>query len=344
MHPRQIPVFSLDEFSDLYASRDLLAEHPCVVEGFVPRWAAATGWLSLETLAEKFGHHTVTAAAPQFQSAAGEKVCRVKTTFGSYLRYLQSPEQARVLFDGCWEEGDFDTFRAQDLPLYCGNLPFAKNPDDAILDDVQPLLPRGVDCWNSFIPFFYKTYNHFWLYVGNDGALTPLHEDNNAVAAYLGQLKGEKQAILFSPKDFQHINNAEAGWVDPLNPDRRRFPSFDAAQPWEATLRAGQLLIWGGRWAHHVRTTADSITLSFDFINATNIEAFVSKREWLGVIGGYARTYRSQIPIKLPDPAEPWQVGQAMMTYLLERQVERLEDGPARSVKSRLLGLIAREA
>lgn len=31
------------------------------------------------------------------------------------------------------------------------------------------------------------------------------------------------------------------------------------------------------------------------------------------------------------------------MTYLLERQVERLEDGPARSVKSRLLGLIARE-
>lgn len=343
MEARQIPVFSLDEFCRHYASRDLLAEHPCVVEGFVPLWTAARDWLSLDTLAEKFGHHRVAAAAPQFQSAPGQKVCRVKTDFGSYLEYLQAPGRARELFDGCWEEGDFETFSAQGLPLYCGNLPFAKSPDDPVLTDVQPILPDGVECWNSHIPFFYRTYNHFWLYVGNAGALTPLHEDNNAVAAYLGQLKGEKEAILFSPRDFHHINNPQHGWVDPLDPDRERFPTFDEAQPWEATLREGQLLIWGGRWAHHVRTTVDSVTLSFDFINTWNIETFVRKREWLTVIGNYAGAYRSQIPVKLPDPAEPWQVGQAVITHLLGQQIERLPEGPARSVKSRLLGLIARE-
>jgi hypothetical protein len=343
MKPLEIPLFSLNEFSDHYGRRDLLAEHPCVVEGFVPLWPAFESWRSYALLTQKFGHHKVTAGAPQFASAAGKAVCRVRTDFGRYLQYLESPARAPELFEGCWEEGSLHAFEAQGMPLYCGNLPFAKSPDDPMLADVRPLLPPRVDCWNSFIPFFYQTYNHFWLYVGVAGALTPLHEDNNAVAAYLGQLSGEKQAILFSPSDLEHVHREEAGWVDPLDPDRALFPTFDAAQPWEATLRPGQLLIWGGRWAHHVRTTADSITLSFDFINATNIEAFVRRRQWLTVMGEYARKYRNQIPIKLPDAAEAWQLGKAAVTYLLDKQLQGLEDGPARTVKTQLLALVTAE-
>jgi hypothetical protein len=344
MKSKRIPVLGLEEFSARYAGHDLLAEHPCVVERFVPQWPAYSSWQTYAALAERFGHHRVTAGAPQFASVPGTTVCRVRTDFGRYLRYLESQERARELFEGCWEEGSYEAFAAQGLPLYCGNLPFAASPDDPVLADVQPLLPPGVDCWNSHIPFFYRTYNHFWLYVGVRGALTPLHEDNNAVAAYLGQLAGEKQAILFSPADLEHVHREGVGWVDPLDPDRALFPTFDEAQPWEATLRPGQLLIWGGRWAHHVRTTADSITLSFDFINATNVVEFVRRRQWLTVMGEHARKYRGQIPVTLPDSAEEWRLGQAAVSYLLERQLQVPGEGPARAVKERLLALVSAEA
>lgn len=54
---------------------------------------------------------------------------------------------------------------------------------------------------------------------------------------------------------------------------------------WEAELVAGQALIFGGRWSHHVRTLESSVTGSYDFVNRSSLESFVRDHGWLEGIG-----------------------------------------------------------
>ena len=128
-----------------------------------------------------------------------------------------------------------------------------------------------------------------WLYVSRAGALTPLHEDNNTVYAYLGQLQGQKRATLYSPNDRRHYHNASLGYMDPLNPNDIEFPTWREARQWTALLNPGELLIWGPNWAHHVVTLADSITISFDFVNFVNLQSYARAEDWRHELGLFAR-------------------------------------------------------
>lgn len=250
MDRRPIPVFSAEQFQEASAKGDILSQHPCIVSGFVDQWPGFTRWTDFAFLSATFGHQKASASAPQMPAAKGESICEVQTSFGEYLEYLQAPDKAEQLFCDKWGTGDFEKYSARGIPLYCGNLPFARSPSDEILRDVHPILPPGVEDLNRFIPFFFDTHTHYWLYVSIGGALTPLHYDNNAVNALLGQLKGRKRAILFAPEDEQHVRNTEFGWMDPENPQSDRFSSVHRATAWEAELVAGQALMFGSRWSH----------------------------------------------------------------------------------------------
>lgn len=285
MDRRPIPVLSKEQFQEASSQGDILSRHPCIVTGFVKQWPAFTKWTSLAYLSEAFGHVQVTASAPQFATAKGERICSVRTSFGDYLEYLRAPEKAEALFCNSWVKGDFEDFSARGIPLYCGSLVFASSPKDDVLRDFEPILPSGVDDFNQYIPFFFDTFSHYWLLVSIEGALTPLHYDASSVHVYLAQLKGRKKAILFAPEDEQHVCNAEFGWMDPENPRIDKFPNFHRATAWEAELVAGQLLIWGGRWSHHVRTLESSVTVSYEFVNRSNLDMFVREHDWLESVG-----------------------------------------------------------
>jgi hypothetical protein len=285
MDRRPIPVFSTEQFQEASAKEDILSQHPCIVTGFVDQWPGFTRWTDFAFLSATFGHQKVSASAPQMPAATGESICEVQTSFGEYLEYLQAPDKAEQLFCEKWRTGDFEEYSARGIPLYCGNLPFARSPSDEILRDVHPILPPGVEDLNRYIPFFFDTDTHYWLYVSIGGALTPLHYDNNAVNAILGQLKGRKRATLFAPEDERHVRNTEFGWMDPENPQSDRFSSVQRATDWEAELVAGQALIFGSRWSHHVRTLESSVTVSYDFVNRSNLESFVRDHAWLECIG-----------------------------------------------------------
>lgn len=338
MQAKQIPGYEAEEFRSLAeTSPDVLRLHPCVVRGFTDQWLASRRWVDLQYLTKLFGHLPVTAGAPQFTTHKHAKMCQVKTDFATYLRYVQDPSCIDTLFEGKWSKGDAKVFRELNLPLYCGNLRIVRHAKEKVFADLDPLVPAPLEHLNDHIPYFYQCGNHLWLYVSLAGALTPLHEDNNTVFAYLAQLQGQKRAILYNPTDRAHYFNPAVGYLDPLNPNDDEFPTWQQAQPWTATLNPGELLIWGPNWAHHVVTLSSSITASFDFVNFVNLESYARSVDWRHELGLFARRNADLVRARVPDvrvhhaleAATEAELGREVMICVLRAALER--DLPERS-------------
>lgn len=290
MRENQIPSYDVHEFRMLVeSSPDVLLSHPCVVKEFTEQWPASRQWTDLQHLNRLFGDLPVAAGAPQFTTHKHAKMCQVKTDFGTYLKYVADPSSVDALFEGKWSKGDANVLRELNLPLYCGNLRIVRHSREKVFSDITPLVPAPVEYLNDDIPYYYQCGNHVWLYVSRAGALTPLHEDNNTVFAYLGQLQGQKRATLYNPNDRMHYHNASVGYMDPLKPNDAEFPTWRDARPWTALLNPGDLLIWGPNWAHHVVTWTDSITVSLDFVNFVNLESYSRAEDWRHALGRFAR-------------------------------------------------------
>ena len=87
------------------------------------------------------------------------------------------------------------------------------------------------------------------------------------------QIKGVKDFILFPPSDAPYLYD---GAVDPMAPDLARFPLFEKAGGYRCQLRPGEVLCLPADWWHHVVAVEESITLSFEFVNATNFGRFMA--------------------------------------------------------------------
>ncbi len=350
--PFSIPAFTLDEFKQkAMGEADILSLHPCIIRGFIQSWPAFRKWADFDSLAQMFGSFPVTAGAPQFTTHKNVKMCQVKTDFASYLDYVQNPDRLEELFKDQWVKGSAETLRSMDMPLYSGNLRIVRHSREAAFEDIDPLLPEPLACWNNDIPYFYQTGNHLWLYVSPAGALTPLHQDNNAVIAYLAQLTGHKEAILYSPDDKRHYYNPAVGYLDPHNPNDAEFPTWREAQPWTASLKEGDLLIWGSNWAHHVVTHEQSITISFDVINDSNLDDYVRAEDWRAEFGHFAMANEDMIRSRIKDPqvhqaldnASKEELGATLMRTILRTALAGTLTEQSRAVKERMLAILDQE-
>ncbi len=345
---QEIPVFEYAEFSALLErDPELLLRHPCVVRGFADQWKASRIWRNLARLKEEFGSLPVTAGAPQFTTNTSMPMCQVRTDFGTYIDYVCEPERVDEFFEGQWCKGDLETFRRLGLPLYSGNIRIVRHSREPVFDMIDPVVPTSLECLNDAIPYYYQTGNHLWLYVSIKGALTPLHQDNNCVIAYLAQLKGKKRAVLFSPDDKPYYYKQGVGYMDPLDPDEADFPDWRRARRWEATLNEGELLIWGPDWAHHVRTLSDSVTVSFDIVNSTNLAGFTRSQDWRDELGHFARKNAALIRERMNDPelnallddGTNAAIGARMMVCVLRAALEASAD----PVKQQMLDILEGE-
>lgn len=120
-----------------------------------------------------------------------------------------------------------------------------------------------------------------------NGAFPYLHIDYWGMSAFLAQLYGRKEVILFPAEDSPYLypmatNPLRSSIREFDNPDYETFPEFRHARQYRVVLEPGDLLFNPGWW-HTTKTLAPSITV---------IWAYWNRHEWNDLLS-YVRTRKS---------------------------------------------------
>jgi hypothetical protein len=114
------------------------------------------------------------------------------------------------------------------------------------------------------------------LYIGGRGGAFPvLHYDGAGTHAFLMQIYGRKQYIVYPPEQEPYlyssskkINHSLINSVE--NPDLGRFPLFANAVATTFFLDPGELLFVPCHWWHTAKILSPSITISVNVLNQSN--------------------------------------------------------------------------
>jgi hypothetical protein len=242
---------------------------PVIVTDAMDQWRAMREW-SFTSLSERFGGDLVPVSLGLTSPVA--KMTRLSV----FLRHLEQPNSE---LPGFWVNAGDGRPLAND-PATAGRgayyltgwYAFQKHPE--LLEEIQPP-PYFLADWElALSPPIREILQ--WvsgrettsLYVGAPGTLSPLHRDFWNTHAYLAQVRGRKQVMLFPPGDAGFLYD---GRVDPALPDLAEFPLFANATAYTGTIGPGDILFMPSGWWHWVRGLDSSITVSHNFFNQTNI-------------------------------------------------------------------------
>ncbi|EKX43168.1 hypothetical protein GUITHDRAFT_73345 [Guillardia theta CCMP2712] len=124
-----------------------------------------------------------------------------------------------------------------------------------------------------------------WIFIGPQGAFSPLHRDIWYTCAWMAQFQGRKRFLFVPPKDlklvYRKLEDKEE-YLDLRAPDLERFPSYRHANFIEAVLEPGDLLYIPSRWPHFVECLTDSVSLTSNFANVVNFKhVLIPYTRWL---------------------------------------------------------------
>ncbi len=168
------------------------------------------------------------------------------------------------------------------------NLPYFRNAAirewfPELQKDVDPLPVFMQPNWfnNRLIPARIRE-GRTDLFIGGVGSKFPyLHWDNYHGYAFLFQIYGEKEYIIFPPdqgpllypkKNARNVANVST-IPDIENADYDKFPLFLKATPIRCTLKAGEGMFMPAGWWHTAKMLSPSITVSSNTANAWNWDA-----------------------------------------------------------------------
>lgn len=144
------------------------------------------------------------------------------------------------------------------------------------------------------------------LYIGGKGGAFPvLHYDGLGTHAFLIQIYGRKQFIVYPPSQELYLYpSAEKRNLSMINsverPDLNRFPLFTKAVPIKFVLEPGELLFVPGHWWHTTKMLTPSITLSINTADQSNwgeLVDFVARGRSNRVVSLASRVYLSGVGI-----------------------------------------------
>ena len=150
---------------------------------------------------------------------------------------------------------DWDTF-----PYYVRDIWSLFVEHKELLDDY--MIPRYFFDWFTLLPSFMRLV-YPRIFIGPQGAVTPLHQDIWETHAWLSQLVGRKRWILFSPDQCKLLYDYQ---VQPDSPDLERFPLFQQAKPVECTIGPGDTIFVPSGWAHWVVSLDPTISLTYNYM------------------------------------------------------------------------------
>jgi histone arginine demethylase JMJD6 len=244
---------SYGEFVERYLNPNM----PVIVTDALRQWRALSRW------------------TPEFfQDEFGETAFTIHGDTGS-VRYTIAPFIDSVL--GSTEQHPAPYLRNQILSeLFPALLPdiqplpeyFFPNwlPDRYLAKPVRDVLNRGAA---------------IELYIGGKGAVFPvLHYDGLGTHAFLMQIYGRKQFVVYAPEQESFLYPSPAApnrsLVDVDKPDGDRFPLFAQATPTTFVLEPGQLLFVPSRWWHTTKMLTPCISVSINTANGSNWPNLVS--------------------------------------------------------------------
>ncbi len=274
---------SYEEFAKNY----LYANKPVIITDALREWPALRRW-SPEFFKQEFGKMKFTLSENVKGKAdyKGNGSNEVEYTMDRFIdRVLSSTEENpapyfrnQILYDL------FPTLKKdiEPLPEY-----FQPNwlPDHYMVKYVGEVLNRGAA---------------LELYIGGKGGAFPvLHYDGAGAHAFLMQVYGLKEFIVYPPNQEQYLypspekeNLSQINSVD--KPDLGKFPLFAKAEPIVFILQPGEMLFIPSHWWHTTKMLSPSISISANVVNQSNwheLINFVSMRRRNPIISLASRVY-----------------------------------------------------
>jgi len=163
---------------------------------------------------------------------------------------------------------------------YLRNQPLAAWPRE-LFDDVLPMPACTRPNWLESRLFPSRhAMTYVEVYIGGPGARFPiLHWDGLHTHAWLMQLHGDKEYLVFAPDQTPRMYPREGDENksrvdDVLDPDLEAFPRFGEAEGVRFELHPGETLFVPSGWWHTARILTPSVTVSVNAVNRANADAF----------------------------------------------------------------------
>ncbi|MCR9278919.1 MAG: cupin-like domain-containing protein [Pseudomonadaceae bacterium] len=154
-----------------------------------------------------------------------------------------------------------------------------------LISDVEPYLPYALPDLSAspFLPkdFLYEKFQLEILLGAAGNGFSVLHADKHHMNAFIAQIYGEKEFIIFPPDQarflYPRLAQPLLSDVDDIwNPDLERYPDLEHTTPIRVTLKPGDLLFVPGNWWHTTRMEQTSIGVTCNSVSASNWRAFAS--------------------------------------------------------------------
>lgn len=222
--------------------RYFIPHRPVVIQNAAASWPALQTW-TLEYLGERYGNAYV-------QHFTGPDDTAQLIRLNKHLARAY-PEPHYVM----WCLSDFYDALAGDFGL----LPFLGDPT---MD------------WTLDLPHKEQT-QLTWIFLGVRGSGIPCHSDRLGQHVVSVQISGRKRWLLQAPDDAPWLYDGD---VDLRDPDLGKHPRYLNASPrHDFVLEPGETLFLPNGWWHQTEVLEDSISLSHDFMNRSNADAFLER-------------------------------------------------------------------
>ena len=222
----------------------LLKSKPVVIRGVAKQWPAYQKWTGQEFV-QRYGQTQVVA------SRGKNREDKRNFLLAEYLDYAKNTQDTPPYYLADW------TF-SSDYP--------------ELLDDYT--VPDYFENWVRRIPpeLFQgeaADYSLRWMYIGAKNTSSPMHRDVMGTSAWNAVLSGKKEWLFYPANETDNLNG---GSIDGFNVDLEVCPQYRNVEGYTCIQEAGDLMFTPSQWWHQVRNLEAGISLTENFINASNIE------------------------------------------------------------------------
>ena len=155
-----------------------------------------------------------------------------------------------------------------------------------------------------------EDYPELGVYISPRGAVTAFHLDQNHDSAILCQAYGKKQGFMFSPDQREKWPS----WLAPTGNRANRMkvamdlldgklPDYGDMEPLQFELNPGEVMYIPDYWAHEVFTLSASISLTYNFIHASNLARWLRRyyigkklRQYQAKVGRITKRFTALVP------------------------------------------------